>query len=335
GVYVMRSDWSHDARYLIVDAGLFGSSHGHEDKLSFELFAFGKPFIIESGTYTYVYNRWHQYFESSFAHNTIVVDNRSQLRHPNEDHWVSLPVQTGTPPQKLPNVWISNQNVDYLESRYDEGYGNRKEDILKGVTHTRRILFVKPDYWILWDVVDGPGSHAIAQLFHFAAETEVGIEDQKNIRVNYPDGPALFIASLGRAEMSLAKIVGEEDPIQGWISPEYGSKIPAPVVEVESQGELPRAFVSVLYPAENGSEFEHLKIELLAVDANGRQLGDSEALAVRVQNRRRTDLLLIAPGMAGEKGFETQRTSAELLLFRQPVDGAEIREEIFAIPSSN
>ena len=82
GIYVMRSNWSPDSRYLIFDAGPFGSSHGHEDKLSLELFAYGKPFIIESGTFTYQQNRWRKYFTSSFAHNTIVVDGRSQLRYP-------------------------------------------------------------------------------------------------------------------------------------------------------------------------------------------------------------------------------------------------------------
>lgn len=328
GIYVMRSDWSNDSRYMIVDAGLFGSSHGHEDKLSFELFAFGKPFIIESGTYTYVYNRWHQYFESSFAHNTIVVDKRSQLRHANEDNWVSAS------PQKQPNVWISNVNFDYLESRYDEGYGNRKEDVLKGITHTRRILFVKPDYWILWDVVDGAGSHSAEQIFHFAAETEVQIEDGKNIRVNYPSGPALFVFNLA-GELSLTKMSGEEDPIQGWISPEYGSKMPAPVVGVESREELPRVFISVLYSAQNSAAIDQLKMELISVEMDGQQLHESKVVAVKIQNGRTTDLLFIGPGIVGEKRFGDQRTVAELSLFRQPDQGAEVREEISVMPSSN
>ncbi len=328
GIYVMRSDWSSDARYLIVDAGLFGSSHGHEDKLSFELFAFGKPFIIESGTYTYVYNRWHQYFESSFAHNTIVVDQRSQLRHADEKNWVS------SPPQKQPNVWISNQNFDYLESRYDEGYGNRKEDVLRGITHTRRILFVKPDYWILWDIVDGAGSHSAEQLFHFAAETEVEFFDQKNIRVNYAAGPALLISNLA-GELAFTKMIGEEKPIQGWISPEYGSKTAAPVVGIESSGEMPRVFVSILYPAENAAALDQLKIELLPVESDGEFLNISKAAAVKIQSKNSVDHILLAPVVVGEKQFRSNKTTSQLFLHRQLANGAQVKDEISVMPSSN
>lgn len=329
GIYVMRSDWSSDARYMIVDAGLFGSSHGHEDKLSFELFAFGKPFIIESGTYTYVYNRWHHYFESSFAHNTIVVDKRSQLRHASEDNWVSMP------PQKQPNVWISKQNFDYLESRYDEGYGNRKEDVLKGITHTRRILFVKPDYWILWDIVDGNGSHSAEQLFHFAAETEVQIDDGKNIRANYPNGPALLISNLGKSELSLSKREGAEDPIQGWVSSEYGSKMAAPVVGIESGGEMPRVFVCVLYPAQDSAEFDQLKIELVPLELDGERLNAAKAVAMQIQNGRTTDVVLISPSVKGEKTSAGIKTRAEFLLQRQMADGQKVDEQILDMPAAN
>ena len=53
GIYVMRSDWTSEARYLLFDAGPYGGPHGHEDKLSIELFAFGQPFIVDSCSYTY------------------------------------------------------------------------------------------------------------------------------------------------------------------------------------------------------------------------------------------------------------------------------------------
>jgi len=36
GVYVMRSGWDPDARYLILDAGPYSAAHQHEDKLSFD-----------------------------------------------------------------------------------------------------------------------------------------------------------------------------------------------------------------------------------------------------------------------------------------------------------
>jgi hypothetical protein len=322
GLYVMRSDWSERARYLIVDAGLFGSSHGHEDKLSFELFAFGKPFIIESGTFTYAYNRWHHFFESSFSHNTVVVDNKSQLRYPYENRWVN------DPPQPLPNIWISNERLDYLEAKYDEGYGNNKENILKGVTHTRRILFVKPDYWILWDVVNGDGSHLAAQLFHFPAEPKVNILNERDVYVDYPDGPGLTIKTLRPDGVVAEKTVGADEPIQGWISLEYGTKVAAPAVSCTNRGELPQTFVSVLYPIEQAEKFQSVPAERLPVQLNGSGVEDFQAVAIKLQTPVSTDYVLIAPAMTGEKRFEEVESSAELLLLRKFSDGREVREEV-------
>jgi len=322
GIYVMRSDWSDTARYLIVDAGLFGSSHGHEDKLSFELFAFGKPFIIESGTYTYVYNRWHRYFEGAFAHNTIVVDDKSQLRYPYESRWVN------DPPQQLPNIWISNERLDYLESNYDEGYGNNKENIFKGIVHTRRILFVKPDYWILWDGVSGNGAHSAEQLFHFPAEPNVNILNERDVYVDYPVGPGLVIKTLRSENVIATKVVGVEEPIQGWISPEYGNKVAAPVISFAASGELPQVFVNVLYPVENAAELHSLRAEWLPVNLNDNALEPSRAVSIKLQTTGSTDYILIAPGVKGVKRFGEATSSAELLLLRTFSDGKKVREEV-------
>ena len=84
----MRSDWTEDARWLIFDTGPYGGPHGHEDKLSFELFAYGAPFIVDPGSYTY--NRsdpYREYFVGSQGHNTVLVDNKSQV----------APLEFGTP----------------------------------------------------------------------------------------------------------------------------------------------------------------------------------------------------------------------------------------------
>ena len=50
--------------------------HSHNDQLSFTLCAKGKPFIVDSGTYTYTGDfGWRKKTRSVLAHNTLVVDN--------------------------------------------------------------------------------------------------------------------------------------------------------------------------------------------------------------------------------------------------------------------
>jgi hypothetical protein len=317
GVYVMRSDWSPEARYMIVDAGLFGSSHGHEDKLSFELFAYGKPFIVEGGNYTYKYDRWHRYFESSFAHNTIVVDQRSQLRMANEGIWAFERVE------ELPNVWYSNELFDYVEASYDDGYGNNKESMLRGLKHTRRILFVKPDYWIIWDVVSGDGEYPTNQLFHFTPEAEVRVENDRDVIAIYDEGPRLTLRSLSPEGTALTKATGSESPIQGWVSPEYGVKAPAAAVDFESKGPLPRTFVTVLFPSAN-KDAPPFEAELVTVFKVKGPIELSEAVGIRVEFSHSTDYILMAPGNKGELRFENHKSDHQLYLRKEKKDGPTV-----------
>ncbi|MFQ5649565.1 MAG: alginate lyase family protein [bacterium] len=315
GVYVMRSDWSPEARYLLVDAGPFGSSHGHEDKLSFEVFAFGEPFIVDSGTYTYVHNKWRRFFTSSFAHNTIVVDGRSQIRFPSAEHWVNAP------PETLGNKWISTELFDYLEARYEEGYGSVKEDILGGIVHTRRWLFVKPDYWILWDVITGTGEHELEQFFHFWHEVEVELEDAGKVRAVSRKGPILLLESFGPKLDEVTVFKGDEEPVQGWVSPEYGVKMAAPAVKYKRAGELPLAFVTGLFAFPGSSD--SLDSELLPVEWNGQLVATTSAIALKVQTPSSTDLILIAPGLDGQKCLGRMTTVSQLMILRSRRDGSE------------
>jgi hypothetical protein len=301
GIYVMRSDWSETANYMIIDGGLFGSSHGHEDKLSFELVANGSPFIVESGTYTYVFNRWRRFFRSSQAHNTITIDGRSQIRAPFEDLWVS------EPPVKQPNIWFSNQQIDYFEGKYDRHYGNIKEDMVDGFVHTRRILFVKPDYWMIWDVVEGTGSHKVEQLYHFAPWIAVAVVDslREVIAVDSLDNQ-VFLKSLSTQTAILEVTEGSEEPIQGWVSSRYGIKEVAPVLTVSVQTELPHSLVTVVIP---GNKNDKYKIRLLPPDDGG-----SEILHLTIESDRLRDNLSISPGKDGIKIFRNQDTSEPAMI---------------------
>jgi len=314
GFYVMRSDWSPAARYAILDAGLFGSAHGHEDKLNFEIVAFGTPFIVEAGTFTYVYNEWHRYFESSFAHNTIVVDGRSQLRQPEPDKWAT------DPHRKLPNIWVSNDHFDYVEATYNEGYGNNKEDVHHDVRHTRRLLFVKPDYWILWDVLAGEGEHQYEQLFHFVP-TKIAVDTTDLSCRTMNDRPAhLLLYPLYRDGLSVEVKQGETDPIQGWYSPKYGEKVPAPVVVYSKSGGTPTHFVNVIMPFESEINGQGVDIESVPVELDGSALAPTAGIALQVLHRNGKDTIMIVPA-AGTKVVATDTTRKNIMLVRRDREG--------------
>lgn len=319
GLYVMRSDWSPDARYSIFDGGLFGSAHGHEDKLNFEIVAYGEPFIVEAGTFTYVYNKWHKYFESSFAHNTIVVDGSSQLRQPDQKHWDSQPQK------KLPNVWFSNAYIDYVQSTYDKGYGNHKESISHDVKHTRRLLFVKPDYWILWDVLIGAGEHKYDQLFHFVpGEIEIS-ESNKSVQTKNEKSANFMIYPVQTENLSVKIEEGELHPIQGWYSPKYGEKVEAPVVIYSKSGKTPTVFLDVLFPKKE-SEDGILQISKKRVSINGKIVDESVGISLVINHANWTDFVLIGLGNNEIKKSNGIETNKNFLLIRRNDKGQVLKK---------
>ncbi len=322
GIYVMRSDWTPQARYMLIDAGPFGSSHGHEDKLNFELLSFGKAFIVESGTFTYVRNRWRKYFTSSFSHNTILVDGRSQMRLPFEGKWVN---NSG---EALPNKWISTDAVDFLEASYADAFGNIKEDMITGIKHTRRWLFVKPDYWLVWDVVAGAGEHELELLFHFAPEVSVSEAAAGEVHLSYDSGPSLYLKCIASSPVQTALIVGSETPIQGWVSPNYGEKFPAPVFSLKTHGPLPVSFVTLLFPEENKlTEFE---FSTLPFALDGGEVSSDRAVAVQIRHTVGSDTVVIAPGLKGKKEIAGKIVQPQLSIIRT-LDGEAIEVESWQV----
>jgi hypothetical protein len=58
----------------------------------------------------------------------------------------------------------------------------------------------------------------------------------------------LQIAVLSDAPAEAALFEGQEQPPQGWVSPRFGERVPAPVLSSRCRGPLPLAWVTVLMP---------------------------------------------------------------------------------------
>lgn len=197
--YIMRSSWSEDSRYLRFSSGSMGGGHGHSDLLHFDVFGYGRDFLVDSGRYTYRSDsKWREYFKNAKAHNTLTIDGEDFSKY--EDTWLYSKVA-----RPRGQVWISESDFDYVEASHD-GYLN------KGIIHTRKILFIKPYLWIVMDQIDCQGSHTVERYFNFE-EKGLCIENNKTICTSY-DGPNL--------ELILASDVSTEIKIvPSFYSPEY------------------------------------------------------------------------------------------------------------------
>ncbi len=266
GHYVMRSGWDADQRFMIVDAGPFGSNHQHEDALSFELSAYGARLITDAGSYRYNYDSpWRKFMVSSLAHNTLAVDHQGQCRRERRDTWIAkAPVS---------NVWKPGDEMSYLRSSYTSGYG---EGGKIAVTHTRSVFFVDGRYWVIVDRArpDDPNEHLYESIFMLNAPNAVA---EGNRIVTERDGANLLMVAAGAEGQVVEVVQGQMEPVRrGW--KRGGETVqPNPTAVFAQRKSGPATFALLLYPVAKGESIPEATIEFTPAT------GGADAVAVRVR----------------------------------------------------
>ena len=234
GYCVMRDGFDDTDNYLIVDCGDVGSlsgGHGHADALSIEMAMNGQTILADSGTYTYHESReLRDYFRSTTAHNTVVVDQLSSSEPGGKFSW-----RFRAEAQR--NAWISEGRFDLFEGSHN-GY-ERLDD---PATHTRSILFLKGDYWIMRDLITAKGEHDFSLNFHFdqtVKPTIVG--DGRYVEVS--DNRIFTFGDNGSWQQE-----------ESWISNNHCQRINAPFLRFSSNGEGTQEFFTFMLPAASGGD---------------------------------------------------------------------------------
>ena len=257
GIYVMRQE----DLYLVCDCGFNGQrgngGHAHNDTLSFELYA-GRPWIVDPGTYTYTGDLdAYNWFRSTAAHNTLVVDGEEQARFaPHEPFLLA--------PDAQPTVrrWESTPGYDLLDAEHT-GYHRLPDP----VTHRRQILFDKQSgLWLVRDIVTGGGRRRLDWYFHFTPLSVTTDETKPSaVRATASDGASLLLVPLECSAMSFSASrhapAGFGNPPragcellhltieEGWVSYRYGSRKRAPVARYTArQVTLPVTVTFALIP---------------------------------------------------------------------------------------
>ena len=149
GYGVMRSGWETDANFLCFDAGPLGSSsHRHEDKLNVVLWAYGRELLFDSGGGSYESSIWRTWGTSSYSHNCITVDGLAQKGGDGSYSATDADYQSQAPVNMR---WESGANHDFAAGVYNRGYGTSYTN--RPATQTRRVLFVKPDIYVVADTM--------------------------------------------------------------------------------------------------------------------------------------------------------------------------------------
>lgn len=242
GYAVMRSGWEPDAHQLVFDVGPLGcpvsSGHGHADLLSLQCAVFGRPHLVDAGTYCYTAEpAWRDYFRSTAAHSTVMVDGRGQAVPAGPFRWQSRP-------RTRLRAWRSTAAFDLADADHDA-----YRQLPDPVVHRRRVLFVKPRYWIVVDDFEGTAEHQVELRFQFAP-LQLSVDPTLWARAQGPDGRGLLLRPFATVALKAEVRDGEVAPMQGWVSPDYGQRRPAPVLVYTAVAPLPLRLLTLLYPTE-------------------------------------------------------------------------------------
>ncbi len=239
GYFVMRSGWDRDARFCLFEGGPYGRFHQHEDMLSFDLYAHGLPFIVDPGITSYFPNEWTSFYRTTEAHNTVLVDGCGQNRREQTiAEWVES--------ARDKTVWRSDDRADAAIATYDAGYAGLDADI----AHRRAVMFIKPNYFLIFDELTGEGQHTYEAFFHFMPYRVLIDPDTRAVRTGRMTPPNLEILPL--INMTPRLICGQNDPVQGWLAIS-GQDVPAPVAIYKKRATLPFRTGYALVPFTDGT----------------------------------------------------------------------------------
>lgn len=268
GYFIQRSRWGdEDARFLMFDCGPIGDGgHGHYDLLNIEIATAGRPLIVDGGRYTYAedpgYN-WRHYFKGTAAHNTVMVDGKDQTTY-----------RSGKPKDTARSEFIEQlnlPNVDILSGRvispnYD-------------AVHTRRIFFIRDEYWLVFDHLKAHIPHRYDLRYHLTPELLnrcdiVSREGNKMVQT-----PNVTLVFENHVEPSIET---------GWFSPQYGIKHPAPCISVVSEGEAEAEFYTLIVPSninDFATRFEVMK-SFAGTNVDINRNGRTEGLRWEIRDER-------------------------------------------------
>jgi hypothetical protein len=220
GYYFLTGNAKSKPR-IVFDCGPLGfepiAAHGHADSLSFVLSAYNRPYFIDPGTYTYIRNSpYRDYFRSTQAHNTVVIDGQSQSQ-------IAGPFLWKQKAKSFAQEWVTNEDYDKVAG-WHNGY-QRLED---PVTHRRAVKLDKEQEVItIEDHLEMKGRHKIEQYFHLHPECHVE-KVADNILQIENEGKRIELAIDSR--LSCEVYAGSEHPICGWYSSSYDQKRPTHTV---------------------------------------------------------------------------------------------------------
>ncbi|MCG8311022.1 MAG: heparinase II/III family protein [Cytophagales bacterium] len=239
GQLISRSGYDTNAHWSFFDVGPWGSGHQHNDKLHISISAYGRDLLVDAGRFAYtgeVAEKFRGYARGTQGHNTVLIDGKGQKPD----------VRVVDQPLSDDHYKITS-DFDYAWNSFDKYHD------LERVKHTRSVLYVRGNFWVVLDRIESEAPRKIETLWHWHPECKVQV-GKEMITSTKNDKGNLKIIPVGKTKWNIDEVTGQESPeIQGWYSAEYNKYEPnvATIYSTDIKSDV--SFIWLLIPFDSSS----------------------------------------------------------------------------------
>lgn len=251
---ILRTDWGKEdvvAMQINADGGV--QSHGQNDDLGLNFYAYGQHLLVDSLYHNYTETLpMNLYLNSTRAHNTIEINGVSQKggagssgSDPAGNPIVNL--KGGVQGDMHPENRELNTMYNFLRA---ETYNYQDNSAVGGnFIQYRDLLFLKPGLTIVTDYVepDNTNTNTYAQNWHYLPNANLELDPQTNTVTTHFEGTNLILAPVNQEHA-----FDKAELVDGWYAPSAGTEVDAQYVTFEKTLQGPTIFNTVLYPVKAG-----------------------------------------------------------------------------------
>lgn len=302
GLYFMRSGFGEEDSYSMFKCGFLGSGHGHSDTLHLEVSARGEDVLVDSGRYTYSpENKLRIELKRPKSHNTTTVDDLDFTVCTSS--WSNNGIAT-----PIKQQCKFTDKYDFVEGGH-LGYMSLE----KSVFVNRKVIYIKPNIWIINDEFHGIGEHKYKQYFNFNRD-KVKLNNNKDIIYNGDKGDFVIKPLGNNYDVEIQK---------NYISKDYNHKYESKRAVIETKGTGDVFLQTVLMSLEKGAnEYKTKYIDVY--DWQGKIIDKTVASAIEIKVSEKQKYIVLLVNKEDPKG-------RKLYI----VDGVKVYGRVAVINKSN
>ena len=206
GMYILRSTNSN----AILRCTDFLARPSHADQLHVDLWVGSQNIACDAGTYLYSGEGiWRNGLAHTFAHNTVIVDNKDQMTMVSRFTWTN---------------WAKGKVLQH-DAKFWQGEHDGYTRLSDPVTHERTVLSVGEDRWLIVDYLTAKHPHHYA--LHWLLNDFPFEQIENSISLDLKSTKYQMQVGILDGKSTFSVVRAAPNSTRGWRSRYYGHKEPA------------------------------------------------------------------------------------------------------------